>query len=172
MKQYCLIAFIFITLNSFSQASRECACCSENHKAFDFWIGEWVVNYKSGGKAGVNLIRKNQDNCVISEQWTGINGKYTGMSTNFYNPETKQWEQLWIDNQGQFLKLSGDFDDGKMVLTSEESIDKQGNQSINKITWFKNSDGTVRQLWEIVKSNGEILVAFDGIYTKKDTSDN
>lgn len=158
---------IAASLNAYSQEPANCNCCSENHKSFDFWLGEWQVENKTGTEAGVSSIIKSQGNCVILEKWISAEGKYTGMSSNFYNPETDKWEQVWIDNQGQILKLSGKFEDNKMVLSSEATIDKDGNQSINKITWFNNPDGTVRQLWEVVKSNGRVLVAFDGIYTKK-----
>ena len=82
-----------------------CNCCTEEHKAFDFWIGSWEVTTPDGNSAGTNKITKVEGNCIIRENWISAKSGYTGSSTNFYNSESKQWEQLWIDNAGAHLKL-------------------------------------------------------------------
>jgi len=44
---------------------------------------------------------------VIKENWKSAKAGHTGTSTNFFNKETNQCEQLWIDNTGAHLKLKG-----------------------------------------------------------------
>lgn len=86
-----LYLMVFVTpLLMFSQS--ECNCCTENHAEFDFWVGSWVVTKADGSPAGVNLITKEENECVIKEQWTSANNGFTGTSLNFFNTETKQWE--------------------------------------------------------------------------------
>ena len=155
-----------LLISSFLTAQNKCNCCSEKHSEFDFWVGTWTVNNKDGSKAGTNRIDKIQNNCIIRENWTSAKAGYTGTSTNFYNWQAKQWEQLWVDNQGQSLHLKGNRVGNKMILSSDELINQKGETYINRITWTKNEDGTVRQLWEILQNEKVVSVAFDGLYVK------
>ena len=113
---------------------------------------------------------KVEDNCVLRENWKSANPGYTGTSYNFYNLNTSKWEQLWIDNQGQHLKLVGDRVDNQMILKSESYKDKDGNDAYNRVIWTYNEDGTVRQLWETVTTidgKENVVIAFDGHYKRK-----
>lgn len=155
-----------IYTNSWSQ-SDNCACCTTQHNAFDFWIGNWEVKDTEGKIVGTNNIRKAQDNCVIFENWESANGTFTGGSTNFFNKRTAQWEQLWVDNSGSHLHLKGNRKDNHMILISDEIPREDKPAYQNKITWTLNEDGTVRQLWEII-ANGEVEnVVFDGLYSRR-----
>ncbi len=40
-------------------------CCTENHKAFDFWLGTWQVTNPDGSPAGISTIAKSEGDCVI-----------------------------------------------------------------------------------------------------------
>lgn len=145
-----------------------CACCSENHKAFDFWIGSWEVTNQDGSAAGKNLIEKIQGGCVLRETWTSAKGNFTGTSTNFFNPKTEQWEQLWVDNSGNVLKLAGTRTENQMILSSEPFEHTDGETYVNRIIWTYNGDGTVRQLWEVLKDDKVVNTLFDGLYKKSD----
>ncbi len=146
--------------------STDCACCSEAHRSFDFWVGEWEVTDNTGKLVGNNTIAKVQDGCVLQENWKNVSGKVTGTSLNFYNRNTGMWEQLWVDNSGSVLKLVGNRTGNEMILSSEDFKHSDGNTYQNRITWTKNTDGTVRQLWEIVKDQEVISVLFDGLYKR------
>jgi hypothetical protein len=139
-------------------------CAAESHQ-FDFWIGEWEVT--AGGKtAGTNSIRPILDGCVLQETWSGAAGS-AGSSFNFYNPQTGKWQQFWVWRNGTTLELSGEFGEGKMVLTGQtKSADDK--KIANRITWYDNEDGTVRQHWEQSGDGGKSWsTAFDGLYKKK-----
>lgn len=144
-----------------------CNCCSEDQKAFDFWIGNWeVVNAANGKPAGTSKISREEAGCVIRENWTSATVGYTGTSLNFYNAKDEKWEQLWVDNSGAFLKLKGKRTGNQMVLSSDP-FTKDDKTYWNRITWTNNDDGTVRQLWEILEGEKVVNTAFDGIYKKK-----
>ncbi|MEP3211315.1 MAG: hypothetical protein ABJN95_19170 [Maribacter sp.] len=148
-----------------SAQSDSCACCTEHHKAFDFWEGKWEVTNSDGTIAGTNTIEKIQTGCILKENWTGSSGS-TGTSLNFYNLQTTQWEQLWVDNSGRHLKLQGNRVGNKMILSSEEFTHTNGKQYRNRITWTLNADGSVRQLWEILEQDNVVNIAFDGLYKR------
>ncbi len=153
---------------AFSQ-SQTCNCCTENHDDFDFWIGEWSVkNSNNGTPAGTSKIEKIEGECVVKENWTSASAGYTGTSFNFYNQKTKQWEQLWLDNQGASLHLKGNRIENQMILKSDKEKNAQGQLFYHQITWTKNEDGTVQQKWETFTEGQDVVVAFDGLYSKKE----
>lgn len=146
--------------------NEDCACCTPAHEQFDFWLGDWEVFNQKGEKLGENLIEKLEDNCLISENWSGEKGG-SGKSFNYYNPADSTWNQLWLSNTGNILKLKGKAGRNKMVLKSEIVKDKKGDY-YNQIVWTRNEDGSVTQVWEIYDPQGNLLnEAFKGVYRKK-----
>lgn len=165
-----ILCFILLYTNTGLAQETSCACCTENHKAFDFWVGTWSVTNKDGTLAGKNTIIKSKNNCVVQENWTSAKGGFTGISTNFYNGSTKQWEQLWIDSSGGHLKLKGNRIGNQMILSSDTFENKHGVLNRNQITWTLNEDGSVRQLWEVLEGEKVVSVVFDGLYQHIDST--
>ena len=161
-----LLIFSFVSVFGLNAQNDICTCCTAQYKAFDFWIGTWNVTKPDGSFAGKNVIDKIQDKCVVRENWTGAAAGYSGTSYNFYNTQTKQWEQIWIDNQGGTLHLKGNREGSRMILRSDALKNKQGQPFYHRVTWTKNEDGTVRQLWETITNNKNSVVVFDGLYRK------
>lgn len=155
-----------IAFSSISAQTNNCKCCTEKHAEFDFWIGTWNVTNPDGTVAGKNVIDKIQDQCILRENWTSAKGNYTGTSNNFYNFKTKQWEQIWIDNQGGSLHLKGNRVDNQMILKTDEEKNKKGDTFYHRVTWTLNKDGSVRQLWETITNGKDVTIAFDGLYKK------
>lgn len=162
-----LFIFCFIVFSLTVEAQEQhCNCCTEKHSEFDFWKGTWTVTKPDGSIAGTNIIDKIQNNCILRENWTSAKGSFTGTSTNFYNYAKKQWEQIWVDNQGSSLHLKGNRIDNKMILKTDVAQNKDGNPYYHKVTWTLNEDGTVRQYWETITNDKDIVVVFDGLYKK------
>ncbi|XLS30321.1 hypothetical protein ACJD0Z_05695 [Flavobacteriaceae bacterium M23B6Z8] len=162
-KLWLTILYSFLTLAVNAQ-DENCKCCTEAHEAFDFWEGNWETYTPDGKLAGTNRLEKIQNGCVLRENWKSAKGSYTGTSYNFYNTADGQWEQLWIDNQGQHLHLKGNLEGENMVLSSAPIPQTDGSLVINRITWTPLENGTVRQHWETKKDDGEWITAFDGVY--------
>ncbi|GAA4896687.1 hypothetical protein GCM10023311_21800 [Flaviramulus aquimarinus] len=166
MKFFFKVMMVTVISISVNAQETNCNCCTEKHSEFDFWIGTWTVTNPDGSLAGNNVIEKIQDNCLLRENWTSAKGTYTGTSTNFYNNNTKQWEQIWIDNQGGSLHLKGHRKGNKMILKTSVANNKDGLPFYHQITWSLNDDGSVRQYWETITNNKDVSVAFDGLYKK------
>lgn len=164
MKIFIILTSLLMSLNTMAQTT--CNCCTDKHKEFDFWVGTWTVINPNGTPAGKNTIDKIQDHCILRENWTSAQGNFTGTSSNFYNSQTQQWEQVWLDNQGGNLHLKGNRVGNQMILQSDELKNAKGEPFINRITWTLNEDGSVRQYWETITNGKEIVVAFDGLYKK------
>ncbi|MFC4720808.1 hypothetical protein ACFO5O_00635 [Geojedonia litorea] len=161
-----LFFIIILTSVSINAQTSNCNCCSEKYAEFDFWLGSWTVTTPDGSPAGTNEIDKIQNNCILRENWSSAAGNFTGTSNNFYNTSTKQWEQLWIDNQGGSLHLKGNRKGNQMILSSDELKNAKGDTYFHRVTWTLNEDGSVRQYWETITNGKDITVAFDGLYKK------
>ncbi|MCP4121078.1 MAG: hypothetical protein GY751_04940 [Bacteroidetes bacterium] len=106
----------------------------------------------------------------VSSRKTGhqLAGAYTGTSYNHYDSQTGKWNQLWLDNQGGSLQLTGGLTDGKMILTGAPSPGGDGKNYISRITWTPNEHGSVRQHWEAqVEGEEEWQTWFNGLDKKK-----
>jgi hypothetical protein len=141
-------------------------CDAPEFRQFDFWIGDWNVSLPNGQLAGTNLVTLEEDGCLIREHWKGSGGS-SGQSFNFYDRVRRQWRQVWIDNGGSALDFAGTFRDGRMAY-SGTSTDASGRSVQHRLTFFRNDDGSVRQLWESsTDGGGSWTVAFDGLYRRK-----
>jgi len=139
------------------------ACTDSAYRQFDFWLGEWQVFKPDGTVAGINVITRRYDGCVLHERYTTARG-YAGESLNTYDAARQRWHQTWVDNGGTLLLLEGGLRGGRMIL---EGAAGAGSTAVrHRITWTPNADGTVRQLWESTDAAGAWTVAFDGRYRR------
>jgi hypothetical protein len=137
-------------------------CGQPEATQFDFWLGEWEVLAKDR-VVGHNLISRIQGGCTLLEEYTASGGAFEGKSFNYFDSADGRWHQVWVDNSGTRLHLTGGFADGQMVMSGERTVN--GKVSTDRISWTDNPDGTVRQLWELSADGGETWqVLFDGLY--------
>ena len=140
-------------------------CEAPEHRQFDFWIGSWTVKTPDGKEVASSRIDREYGGCVIHERYEATSG-YKGESLNIFDTRRKVWHQTWVDNGGALAQLEGALIDGKMVLEGQ-GASPAGEPRTNRITWSANSDGTVRQHWEVKGSDGVWKTAFDGRYYRK-----
>lgn len=94
-------------------------CRAPEARQFDFWLGEWDLTWGEDGR-GHNSVRTRWDGCVIEENFDGAPSMdFKGMSVSTYHPQTKQWQQTWVDSQGGYIHLTGGFADGRMTLVNQ-----------------------------------------------------
>ncbi|NNC82974.1 MAG: hypothetical protein HKN79_05305 [Flavobacteriales bacterium] len=168
MRSIILLFMLFISYHGMAQVdSTACACCTPEHRLFDFWVGDWTVYDTSGTVMGENLIQVLEDGCILNERWVGSQGS-TGRSYNYYHRADSTWNQLWIDNSGNPLILKGTGSPGQMILQSELIPGQRIDLYRNRITWTLQEDGTVTQVWDILDKTDNVLqTVFYGIYRKK-----
>ncbi len=155
-----LMYFVGLMLLANSVVANEPPCSAPEYQQFRFWVGEWAVETPDGKPAGTSKISLEQQGCMILEHWQSATSAYSGTSFNFYDPDLKQWRQLWLDNQGGKLELFGEREGQQMILRSK--ADEQN--TYQQITWTANSDGTVRQFWQSFTQEQDPTILFDGVY--------
>jgi hypothetical protein len=162
-----LVTLAFATLvTSFGTTGLAATGCdASEHRAFDFWIGEWQVRTPDGKLAGVNRVAREYDGCILHERYDTGRG-YSGESLNIYDAGRRTWHQTWVDTSGTLLLLEGGLRDGSMVLEGQ-TVGTDALVTKHRITWTPSANGSVRQLWESTDAKGQWSTAFDGMYTRK-----
>lgn len=143
-------------------------CNSKEHRAFDFWVGDWDVTPAGSDSATAsNIISVRQGGCVVLEEYTA--GQFTGMSLNFYDEISQRWHQTWMSNTGGAVYLEGGINtNGSMEMTDENLPVSKIAGRVNKTVWTPNPNGTVRQVWSSSDDGGETwAVVFDGLYKRR-----
>ncbi len=135
---------------------------SDPVRAFDFWIGEWVVTDTATGElAGRNTISPVIGGRALHEHWRGVSG-LEGESLNMYDEQRGAWHQTWVSSNGMLLTLAGG--------ASEDGIEMQGGAGgpeLHRIRWSPQADGTVVQRWESSADSGESWeLLFEGLYAR------
>ncbi len=159
------LVFATLVLSFGTTGLAAAACDASEHRAFDFWLGEWQVRTSDGKIAGVNRIAREYDGCILHERYDTGRG-YSGESLNIYDAGRKTWHQTWVDTSGTLLLLEGGLRNGSMVLEGQ-TVGTDAQVTKHRITWTPNANGSVRQLWESTDAKGQWNTAFDGMYTRK-----
>ena len=163
-----LLSLFLLALPGFAMAQQNQSPCKamEEARQFDFWVGEWIVETADGKKAGENKISQQQNGCLLREEWTSAGGG-TGQSINFYDPEEKKWNQVWVSSNGSLGYFKGGLKEGAMVLEGKW-VNPDGSSYPLNGTWTPLEDGRVRQHFVQSQDGGETWTSwFDGYYRKK-----
>ena len=150
-----------------AQANAPTPCTAPPYRQLDFWIGEWEVVGPAGKVVGHNTIARAQGGCLVSERWRSVTGS-DGESMNYFNPTTRTWHQVWVDNAGGVLMFTGTAATDEMVYRGETG--RGDGAQRHRMTLRRQGDGTVRQLWETWPaadtSEAAKTVSFDGTYRR------
>jgi hypothetical protein len=152
---------VAMTLPVNAEAGRTCQD-PEFHQ-FDFWLGTWSVTH-GGKEIGRNTIESVLGGCALLESWASETG-VRGHSLNIYDAGRRVWHQTWVDNTGSLLVLEGTLQGQAMILDGTLLDPSTHQQLAQRVTWTRNPDGTVRQLWQSSPQGGRSWVTeFDGLY--------
>jgi len=141
-------------------------CEAPEHRAFDFWLGQWDV-YVTGGDqlAGRSTIASEDRGCVITERWESARAPFSGRSLNIYDRAERQWVQVWMDSQGDITRFAGGATPGGMILTAPNDVSPgMPAPHFTRMTFTRNADGTVRQHGEASPDGEAWTTTYDFTY--------
>ncbi len=160
------LIFVFFLCLSANVIQAQSPCQSENHRAFDFWIGTWEVTLANTNQiAGYNHISLEMDSCVIKESWTGTK-KSRGESFNHYEPSIDKWKQKWVDNGGNNLEFTGTIKNDTATFFATTLNPKNKIKITNRMVIAKKDKNTVIQIWDQQTPDGQWNTVFHGIYKR------
>lgn len=152
MWKYLIISLILCS-NTYAQHNPTKPCSQPEARQFDFWLGEWDLDIGNGGKA-TNTVTYSLGDCVIVESFDASpSAPLKGMSVSVYNEQTRQWQQTWVDNQGNYLDFKGGLRDGKMVL--ERTTVRNGREILQRMVWYNIQKESLDWNWEKSEDGGK-----------------
>jgi Protein of unknown function (DUF1579) len=150
-----------------AQAAPQKPCSAPEYRQLDFWVGDWDLTWpgQNGQPAqrGRNRIERELGDCVVHEHFSDqAEPPFQGTSVSTFTPKLGKWQQTWVDNQGSYLDLTGEFKDGQMVL-GREAVGKDDKKIQQRMvfknikqdsfdwTWERSEDGgaTWKVIWPI-----------------------
>lgn len=148
MARQLALLFATMALASTASAQQETSppCSQPEASQFDFWLGEWELEWGEDGR-GRNVITRALEDCVIVEDFDGTPAiGLRGRSVSVFDAQSGQWRQTWVDNQGGYLDFSGAFSNSRMVLMRAAMLD--GQQVLQRMVWYDIGDDSLRWNWE------------------------
>jgi hypothetical protein len=130
---------------------------------FDFWLGEWGLTWGEDGN-GTNRIERILGGKIIQENFHAPD--LQGISVSVYDPERKLWCQTWVDSNGTYLDFTGNFEDGKMILSRDAIV--RGEACQQRMVWYDIQADKFTWNWERSDDDGHAWrVLWQIHYTKK-----
>ena len=143
-------------------------CQSPQARQFDFWLGEWDLIGRMRLQPGAdrwretrstNSIRSVMDSCVTQESFDNQQpNAWSGMSVSTWSARTGQWQQTWVDSQGGYIPLTGQFADGRMILTTPERPAPSGpggGTAVNRMVFHDIARDSLLWDWELSTDGGQ-----------------
>lgn len=135
-------------------------CRAPAYRQLDYNIGRFRVMAESGAAAGRLHVQSILSGCALRGRWRGaIAG--TGDVTMWYDRDAQQWHHVFVNDDGNTLRLSGRVEGTRLVLTGRNAF-FDGRTGLHRMTRDPQPDGSYRQTWEFSTDEGrtwEMLLA-------------
>lgn len=152
-----MVMITFFVPAMFAQTQPD-PCSGEKMKEFEFWVGDWDLEWKSAeGKVqkGSNKIAWILGDCVLREEFDGGRDlPLRGQSYSMYDKLSGSWKQTWVDNQGSYLDFSGGVEDGRMIL-SRSFTNRAGKTIMQRMVFFNIARNSLEWNWENSADGGK-----------------
>lgn len=154
-------------------------CSGPEYRQLDFWAGDWDAEFDGGngqiGHASNRITKDEYGACAISEHFVqpggaAGGGDYIGGSYSMYDPVTKQWRQMWVDNGGApFVLVGGPVSDQPHVFELR-TTEPRGKGKIMRMIWQDVTPATFTWRWQSQEADGAWKDAWMIRYRRKGAS--
>ena len=64
------------------------------------------------------------------------------------------WQQTWVDNQGSYIALMGNYENGEMKLSTQPRKLQNGKEMISRMVFYNIQPNNFDWRWEASTDNG------------------
>jgi hypothetical protein len=132
-------------------AYRFCTGAITQFQELNFWVGQWTVSADQTD-LGTSEVRKDLNGCLIQEDFSTPKG-YRSRSFSYFDFVVEKWFRTFADNTGQHFELSGNVENGAMVMTGT-ATGPGGQPRAIRVTLAPDGSGGVRETWERAGEGG------------------
>jgi len=146
-------------------------CSEPEQEQLDFWVGEWELTWpgNSAGETahGTNSVRRILEGCIVEENFSGGDAMHLrGKSVSAFDTGARKWKQTWVDNEGGYLDLAGEFKDGRMML-AREATRPDGSKAQQRMVFKDITHDGFDWSWESSKDGGKTWTVVWPIHYKR-----
>jgi hypothetical protein len=159
-----------------AQTPPPAACSGPEHRQLDFWVGDWDLTFDAGeGRIGQATNRITADafgDCVITEHFEMAATGYIGGSSSIWDPQTEQWRQTWVDNQGTPFVLVGGPVEGQPHIFEFRTTEPRGrtDPTIRRMIWQDVTPDSLTWRWQTQQADGGWADAWVLHYQRRDVA--
>ncbi len=144
------MAIVVIGTAAQSEGEAEAALPPEARQ-FDFWLGNWNLAIGSGSsKSQITSFGVGGGIATLENFSNGL-----GTSVSIYDTREQKWYQTWFDQDQLLIEVSGEFQNGRMVLTGQETRTTTGVKMSGRESWFNITDNQWDFLYEVSANGGQ-----------------
>lgn len=96
---------------------------------------------------GRNSISKMFGECIVEENFTTDDGRFSGHSVSAFDERAGLWRQTWVDSAGTYLSFSGGMEEGRMVLGTDP-VEEGDHVIVNRMVFSDVRDDTLEWSWQ------------------------
>ncbi|GEM_PF-716442 len=140
------------TRTSAQSEDKAAAALPAEARQFDFWLGNWNGVIVGSGSAPNSITAFGVGGGIaILENFAGG----IGTSVSVYSPKEQKWYQTWFDVDQLLIEVTGEFKDGRMVLTGQHNGTTTGTRLIGRESWFNISSNRFDFTYEVSANGGQ-----------------
>jgi len=113
-------------------------------RQFDFWLGEWDLEWGSGERGTTSVYLDLDDNVVVASLDARPSRDYQGIGHAVFVDGC--WKQTWVDSDGNYLDFAGLYEDGVMDLRREAPF--EDGFALYRVRWFDIERNALRWAYE------------------------
>ena len=119
----------------------------------NFWLGDWELSWGEG-ETGSNRVQRILDGRVISETFDGNPGvSFRGQSVSVYRPQHEQWQQTWVDTDGNYWHFHGGWQGDRFVFATDDIVE---NRPVKYQMIFRDiEENSLKWIWERSDDGGK-----------------
>jgi hypothetical protein len=138
-------------------------CAGAEYRQLDFWVGDWDLEFTNAngtiGRAENRITRNEHGDCVISEHFRSpgaLAGQdYTGASFSMFDPQTRRWRQMWVENGGSLYVLEGGPVSGQRHVFELRTTEPRGAPARTmRMIWEDVTPASLTWRWQAQQTDG------------------
>ncbi|HNP99788.1 MAG TPA: hypothetical protein PKK99_12085 [Bacteroidia bacterium] len=113
----------------------------------DFWVGEWNCTWQDSVRA-TNHVRSILNEKVIEENFSYLDGSFTGRSWSMYDSAAAKWRQTWVDDSGAFFSFTGRKEGDQVIFEGDETVTKNGQKNYRRMIFYSIKNESFEWDWQ------------------------
>ncbi len=111
------------------------------YRRYDFLIGNWILLGEDGQRIGSLIVAQAPDGYALRGECHNDSRSSQITFFAYYDPETKDWHQMWLDDHGNLIQLHEEPAEDDSLVLSGHRIAADGKRTKARAIYTESKDG-------------------------------